>query len=136
MFAVYTFIVAFVLLGVFIVFRMWEQKRGIRIWAGMREDVDEQVVEAYRSAITGSIPQKYRIRFLAFLRNAIHGLVLLLVATLRAVERPLTRISYRMRMSASNTKKKEVSPFLKTIAPKKDVEQNTEEGGAKNSNSR
>ena len=119
MFAVYTFIVAFVLLGVFIFFRMWEQKRGIRMWAGAREKADEQVVEVYRSAITGSIPQHYRIRFLAFLRNTVHELVLLLVATLRAVERPLTRISYRMRMSASNTNKKEVSPFLKTIAPEK-----------------
>ena len=119
MFAVYTFVVAFVLLGVFIFFRMWEQKRRIRMWAGAREKADEQVVEAYRSAITGSIPQHYRIRFLAFLRNAIHELVLLLVATLRAVERPLTRISYRMRMSASNTNKKEVSPFLQTIVPEK-----------------
>lgn len=119
MFAAYTFIVAFVLLGVFIVFRVWEEKRGVRVWASLRKDADEQVVEVYRSAITGSIPQHYRIRLFAFLRNAIHELVLLLVATLRAVERPLTRISYRMRMSASNTNKKEVSPFLKTIVPEK-----------------
>lgn len=119
MFVVYTFIVAFVLLGVFVVFRVWEEKRGVRLWASLRKDADEQVVEAYRSAITGSIPQHYRIRFFAFLQHTVHECVLLLVATLRAVERPLTRISYRMRMSASNTNKKEVSPFLQTIVPEK-----------------
>lgn len=119
MFAVYTFVVALILLGAFVIFRMWEEKRGIRMWSRAREGVDMQVVEVYRSAVTGSIPQKYRIQFFAFLQHTVHEFVLLLVATLRAVERPLTRISYRMRMSASNTKKKEVSPFLKTIAPEK-----------------
>lgn len=119
MFAVYTFVVALILLSAFVIFRMWEEKRGIRMWARAREGVDMQVVEVYQSAVTGSIPQKYRIQFFAFLQHTVHQFVLLLVATLRAVERPLTRISYRMRMSASNTNKKEVSPFLQTIVPEK-----------------
>jgi len=113
------FLVAFTLLAMFIAFRVFEEKRQVRLWGKARRALDEKVTEAYEAAVTGSIPRHYRIRFLAFLQQAFHELVLFLVAMLRAIERPLTRLSYRMRMAASNTKKKEVSPFLKTIAPEK-----------------
>ncbi len=113
------FLVALVLLGVFVAFRLFEEKRGVRLWAPVRTAVDEKVIEMYHSSVTGSIPRHYRLQFLMFLRQTTHAGVLLLVAGLRALERPLTRLSYRMRMATSNTSKKEVSSFLKTIAPEK-----------------
>ncbi len=135
MIAITTFLVAFILLAMFIAFRAWEEKRHVRVWGKARAAMDEKVTEFYQTAVTGSIPRHYRLRFLAFLHNATHEFVLLLVAALRAVERPLTRISYRMRMAASNPNKKEVSSFLKTIAPEKDSNKSMGGKGAKTDDS-
>lgn len=129
--AAVTFFASLALLLLFFVFRMWEEKRGIRLLPNFRNSADETVKDMYRGAITGSIPSHYRVEFIAFLQRITHEVVLLLVEALRAVERPLTRLAYRMRMSAPNTKKKPVSAFLKTIAFEKESGSDMQSEGAK-----
>jgi hypothetical protein len=117
--AAVTFFISLGLLLAFFAFRIWEEKRGVRHFSRMRLSADETVRDMYQGAITGSIPRRYRVAFIAFLRRIAHESVIFLVESLRSVERPLTRLAYRMRMAAPNAKKKPVSPFLKTIAPEK-----------------
>ncbi|MES2014239.1 MAG: hypothetical protein V4437_00290 [Patescibacteria group bacterium] len=116
-----TFFAAFILLAFFLAFRTWEEKKGVRLFAHARSAVDAEVTRLYEVAVTGSIPRQYRARFFAALQAGIHRVVITLVAGLRAAERPLTRLSFRMRMASSKANKKEVSSFLKTIAPDKPI---------------
>lgn len=116
MFASIVFFSALILLGVFIVLRLLEEKRGTRfIMPSVRASLDVYATRWYDLAVTGSIPAEYRARVLMFFRQTLHSVVVLIVAGLRAVERPLTRLSYKMRMAASHTGTKEVSSFLKTM---------------------
>ncbi len=116
----FTFFGAFVLLALFIVFRVQEEKKGVRIFAEARAKADTQVLKAYRGAVAGTIPQHYRVAVVLFFRHTLHQLVLLTVTGLRAAERPLTRLSHRMRMATPASKGKEPSAFLKTIAERGD----------------
>ena len=116
MLAAVTFFIALALLGAFIFFRVWEERRGIRLWSGIRISADETVSTLYRGAVTGSIPTHYRERLIAFLHSVTHQGVVFLVQALRAAERPLAQLSYRMRMHAPKGNDKDVSPFLKTIS--------------------
>lgn len=118
-FATILFLVSLFLLVGFLVFRSWEEKRGVRVWAGTRAKLDEQVRHWYHNAVTGTIPYRYRTAFFVFLQKMIHEAVLVIVRALRAIERPLTRLSYRMRMSTPKANGKEVSSFLRTIVPLK-----------------
>ncbi|TAJ14803.1 hypothetical protein EPO56_01790 [Patescibacteria group bacterium] len=118
-FSVSLFLLSSTLLTGFIVFRLWEEKRGHRLWALKREHADHVVTDMYHRAITGNVPYRYRTAFIVFLQKGIHEVVLLLVAGLRSIERPLTRLSYRMRMAVPQPKGKEVSSFLRTIVPRK-----------------
>lgn len=118
-FATTLFFASFLLLVGFLIFRSWEEKRGIRLWADARTKLDEKVHRMYHRAVTGTIPYRYRTAFFVFLQKMIHEAVLVIVATLRAIERPLTRLSYRMRMATPKANGKEVSSFLRTIVPLK-----------------
>ncbi len=113
------FFIAFVLLVVFLIFRSWEMRRGVRILAGPRSDMDVVAERVYGVLVTGSIPEQYRFALIAFGRRTVHLGVVLLVHVLRGVERPLLRLSHRMRTSTPSANGKEVSPFLKTITPDK-----------------
>jgi hypothetical protein len=119
MWAAIPLVSSIVLLAGFVAFRMWEEKRGAKFFAAQRAEGDEIVSDLYRAVVMGNIPQKYREMFLAFLHNLTHAVVVLAVATLRAIERPLSRFSYRLRQRAPNTAAKEPSAFLKTLTPEK-----------------
>lgn len=119
MWAAIPLISSILLLAGFIAFRLWEEKRGMKFFAAERAEADAIVNDLYRAAVMGNIPEKYREIFLAFLHNVTHSVVVLAVATLRAIERPLSRFSYRLRQSAPGATGKEPSAFLKTLTPEK-----------------
>lgn len=120
--AAVTFGIALVLLIAFIVFRFWEEKRAVRFLAPTRSGADEVVLDMYQAAVRGNVPEKYRIMVLKFLHLLAHETVAGAVEALRAAERPLTRLSYRLRRSVPAANGKEPSPFLKTLAPDKKPE--------------
>jgi hypothetical protein len=76
----------------------------------------------YKAAVLGSIPEKYRLAAVALLHSLAHDAVVFAVEALRSLERPLARLSLRLRQSAPRPSGKEPSPFLKTIAPEKRAE--------------
>jgi hypothetical protein len=117
--AAITFFVSLVLLVGFIAFRFFEERRGVRVWAHARTEADVVVAAAYQSAVTGNIPSEYRDATLHFLHALAHDLIVFLVEGLRAIERPLMRLSYRMRRSAPAAHGHEPSAYLKTITPEK-----------------
>lgn len=135
MLGIAVFFSASLLFAMFIAFRMWEEKRGVRLFASSRTMLDHWVIDIYHGAVTGSIPRHYRMHLLVFLRTTLHRAVLLTVATLRAIERPLTRLSFRMRMASPGTAKKEVSSFLKTIVPRRPLMKKGVEKSAQDENS-
>ena len=119
MWAAIPLISSIVLLAGFVAFRVWEEKRGVKFFAAERTEADAIVTDLYHAAVMGNIPQKYREMFLAFIHNVTHTVVVLAVATLRAIERPLSRFSYRLRQRAPSVAGKEPSAFLKTLTPEK-----------------
>lgn len=119
MWAAIPLVTSILLLGAFVMFRMWEEKRGKKFFASVRAEGDEIVSDLYRAAVMGNIPHRYRHMLIAFLHNLTHAGVVLAVAVLRAIERPLSRFSYRLRQRAPSITKKEPSAFLKTITPEK-----------------
>jgi len=117
--AAVTFLLSLSLLTAFVLLRFWEEKRGVKAFAPFRKSADEVVSEMYKGAITGNISTKYRAELIHFLHTLTHDTVVFLVEGLRALERPLTRLSYRMRQSAPPPTTREPSEFLKTITPDK-----------------
>jgi hypothetical protein len=117
-----TFFLSLILLLAFLALRFFEEKRGYRAWAGVRTKADRVVSDMYKAAVMGSIPVEYREAFARFLHSLAHDSLLFLVESLRAIERPLTRLSYRMRQSAPASTDKTPSEFLKTITPEKKTE--------------
>ncbi|MBY0538828.1 hypothetical protein K2P56_00140 [Patescibacteria group bacterium] len=127
MWAAIPLVSSIVLLAGFVAFRVWEEKRGRKFFASERAEADAIVSDLYRALVMGNIPQKYREMFLAFVHNATHMIVVLAVSTLRAIERPLSRFSYRLRQRAPGVIGKEPSAFLKTLTPeKKEISNSTE----------
>ena len=126
-----TFFISLALLAAFVVFRFWEEKRAQRVWVDTRSAADVVVSDMYHAAVTGDIPQKYQAAVVHFLYALAHDTVVFLVEGLRAVERPLSRLSYRLRRSVPAGSGKEPSAFLKTITPEKksEVIGTTPEGG-------
>jgi hypothetical protein len=99
--------------------RTWEVRRGLRLWEGRREELDKTVADAYRGYIAGDALHVHRARFFAFIHTLTHQAVVALVALLRAVERPLARLSYRMRIAPPPAPNRQPSEFLKTLASEK-----------------
>ncbi len=112
-----TFFLALILLLGFVGFRFWEEKRDVRVFAHARGIADEFAKHLYHSAVMGNISAEYRVALTHFLHTLAHDTVVFLVEGLRAIERPLTRLSYRMRKSPPAPAGKEPSAFLKTITP-------------------
>ena len=119
MWALIPLLTSMALLAAFFWFRTWEEARGKRLFAAVREKADANVAAFYRQLVTGNIPKEYRAFLAAFLHNVTHAIVVLTVGALRAIERPLTRLSYKMRQQVPTGTKKEPSAFLKTITPEK-----------------
>lgn len=123
-----TFFICLFLLVAFIAFRFWEEKRQMRLFAHARATADTVVSGMYQAAVMGSIPEEYRIALARFLHSLAHETIVFLVEGLRAVERPLTRLSLRMRQNVPSTKGREPSAFLKNIVPEKKNGTSPEDG--------
>ena len=72
--------------------------------------------------VTGDIPRKYQEAIVHFSYRLAHETIVFLVEGLRAIERPLSGLSYRLRRSVPAGNGKEPSAFLKTITPEKSAE--------------
>jgi len=119
MWAIIPFFSALALLGAFFGFRAWEMKRGTRLFDTFRAKIDVYASRAYATMVTGQIPPAWRITIVVVLHNVVHRAVVFSVETLRNIERPLTRLSHRLRTRAPSANGHEVSPFLKNIVPNK-----------------
>jgi len=117
--AAITFFISLVLLVAFIVFRFWEEKRAKRTFPNVRTAVDSVVADMYHGAVTGDIPKKYQTAAVHFFYMLVHDTIVFLVEGLRAIERLLSQLSYRLRRSVPSANGKEPSAFLKTITPEK-----------------
>lgn len=126
--AAITFFISLVLLLAFLAFRLYEAKRGARYLADVRAEADIVVSDMYRAAVTGDIPRKYQEAAVRFLYRLAHETVMFLVESLRAAERALSRLSYRLRRMAPPPSGKEPSAFLKAVAPEKRSENGTTPG--------
>ncbi len=123
MWAVIVFALSLTLLSAFIAFRLWEEYRGVRLYGEAREHADQRVSMVYEHLVTRDIPVEWRMRLLQFFHFASHRLVVIAVETLRAIERPLARLSYRLRTRVPKANGQEVSPFLKTMSVERKNEQ-------------
>ena len=124
MLAAIPFFSALVLLAGFIALHVWELKRGKRMFDAYRTKLDGQISRLYQTLITGDVPASWRIATLRFLHNLAHRVVVVSVEVLRAVERPLSRLSHRMRVRPPVASGGEVSQYLKNIVPEKQGSQN------------
>ena len=118
--AAITFFISLALLVGFVFFRFGEEKRGVKLWARTRDSYDATIADAYKQAVMGNLPSNWRVAFLSLMHKVSHAAVVLTVQALRAIERPLLRLSYRMRRGVPSANGKEPSEFLKTISEKKD----------------
>ena len=89
----------------------------MRVYADMRAQLDTFAEELWRAAVLGGIPLSWRQRAQAIVHELGHESVHAAVTVLRSIEAPLSRLSYRMRVSAPKTGAAPVSEFLKTITP-------------------
>jgi hypothetical protein len=67
----------------------------------------------------GGIPVSWRTYTRAIVHELTHFLVRVAVEVVRAIERPLAKLSYKMRVSAPKSGMAPVSEFLKTLTPEK-----------------
>lgn len=125
MLAAVSFFSSLSLLMAFLGFRVWEGRRGARMLDALRSRLDERVSEAYRAAVMGGIPTSWRHSVIAFAHSLTHRTVLFLVDLVHRVEKPLAKLSVRMRIQKLSPNGKEVSSFLKSITPEKDGSQKT-----------
>lgn len=103
----------------FLSLRRFEVARGERFFETHREVLDARAEVLWTSLVVGGIPLSWRRYATAFAHEASHALVHLAVEVVRAVERPLARLSYRMRVSAPKSGSTPVSDFLRIITPEK-----------------
>lgn len=111
--------VGLVLTFSFILFRVWEVRRGVRIYNERRLLVDQWAERVFETLVLGGVPLSWRKYAVAVVHEISHEAVRLMVVIIRAAEKPLVRLSYRLRVSAPKTGAQPVSEFLRTIAPDK-----------------
>ena len=119
MWAVIPFFSALALLVSFFAFHAWETKRKKRLFDAYRTELDAKVSRFYRMLVMGEVPASWRMAAIVFFHKTAHRAIIFSVETLRAIERPLSRLSHYMRTRPPSTNAQEVSPFLKNIAPDK-----------------
>lgn len=106
------FIGGAVLLGCVGLVLWYEARRGARFFEHTRRMLDRRVSVLYRTLVFGEIPSGYRTQVRRFMADATHRTLIVLVKVLRAVERPLVRLTREMRYHATTS---EPSHFIKTI---------------------
>lgn len=103
----------------FVVFRTVEARQNRRFFDATRTAWDQRVTTAWHALVTGGVPREWREHAAVVLHRATQSGVHVAVTALRAAERPLARLSYKMRVSAPKAGTGQVSEFLKTITPDK-----------------
>ncbi len=104
--------------GVFTVRRV-ELVRGTRFFEPVRASFDSWATDLWSALVLGGIPVSWRSYVRAVAHDLTHLLVRVAVEVIRAIERPLARLSYKMRVSAPKSGMAPVSEFLKTLTPDK-----------------
>ncbi len=99
--------------------RRYETAHGIRFLNAQRSVLDERALELWRTMVLGGVPLSWRNYVKALIHSATHFGVQSAVEAVRALERPLARLSYKMRVSAPKGGGAPVSNFLRTITPEK-----------------
>jgi len=113
----YFFLVGIIGLVLYVLLRVFEVRRGARFSEQVRVQSDRLSTRLYRLAVFGELPSSYRSWFLKEFRTFTHRVVVFLVATLRAIERPLSRLNHRLRAPyVKKTPPADTSPFLKTMS--------------------
>lgn len=119
------FLIGMIGLGAYSVTRFVEARQGKRFFEATRTRLDVIATRLYRLSVFGEVPATYRTWVSEHMRALFHKTVVLLVALLRAIERPLSRMNHRLRRAQTTQDTPRVpSPFLKTMveAQKKDGE--------------
>lgn len=106
------------ILGVLSVRRV-EEARGVRYFDTARRSLDARAEVVWEALVLGGIPVSWRSYVRAALHDLTHLLVRIAVEVVRAIERPLARLSYKMRISAPKSGVAPVSEFLKILTPEK-----------------
>ena len=99
--------------------RRYEYARGVRFFEERRAELDVRAEELWAALVTGGVPMSWRTYAQAVLHDITHLGVHSAVELVRAIERPLARLSYKMRVSAPKSGSAPVSSFLRTITPDK-----------------
>ncbi len=99
--------------------RRVETARGARYFDATRTVLDRRALEFWEALVMGGIPVSWRSYARAIMHDTAHLLVRLAVETVRALERPLVKLSYKMRVTAPKSGAAPVSEFLKTLSPEK-----------------
>ena len=120
--AFYLFLVALLFAGVYTGFRAWEERRGVEIARERREKFDAWVTSVYTSMVEGGIPLTWRNKTGALAYTLSHEVVHLFLGALRAIEKPVAQLSYKMRLARTKNGTRSVSEYLRTITPEKGEE--------------
>jgi hypothetical protein len=99
--------------------RRYETAKGMRFFDSYRETFDVYAAQLWVGVVLGGIPVSWRTYARAVVHDVTHTGVRLAVEVIRAIERPLARLSYKMRVSAPKGAGAPVSDFLRTITPEK-----------------
>lgn len=99
--------------------RRFETVRGGRFFEASRARFDARASALLEALVLGGIPVSWRKYVVALFHEVVHTMVRFAVDVIRAVERPLARLSYRLRVSAPKGSGVPVSEFLRTISPEK-----------------
>jgi hypothetical protein len=103
----------------FVSVRRFEAAKGTRFFDAQRAVLDTRAEEVWHALVTGGAPLAWRTYAQVTAHTVGHEVVRIAVEVVRAVERPLARLSYKMRVSAPKVGAAPVSDFLKTITPDK-----------------
>ena len=119
------FLIGIIGLGAYSIVRIVEARRGKRFFEAFRVRLDTMATRLYRLSVFGEVPATYRTWVSDRVRSLFHKIVVLLVGALRAIERPLSRMNHRLRVTqTTRDSTRTPSSFLKTMveAQKKDGE--------------
>lgn len=103
----------------FLSLRRVEVARGVRYFDTGRTLLDSRAEELWVKLVTGGVPLSWRHFASVVLHDLGHLGVHTAVEVVRAMERPLAKLSYKMRVSAPKSGNAPVSDFLRTITPEK-----------------
>ena len=91
-----------------------ESRAGARRLEAQRARLDALALSLYRAVVHGEVPHRYRAHLAMSARTALHRAVVMLVALLRAIERPLSRMAHRI--PTAHPVSRQPSPFLKHMS--------------------